>query len=186
MSARPTATRKQVLVISSSPRRKGNSERLAERFAQGAAETGHEVETIRLGDHEIGFCTGCGVCFEGERPCPQKDDATEILEKMVRSDVLVLASPVYFYAMSAQLKVLIDRVCARYREIHHKDVYVLLTAADEKNELVEKAMEGFRGFIACLDQSREAGVVYGTGVSKKGDIEGTPALEEAYRLGLGA
>lgn len=179
-------TKKNVLVISSSPRKRGNSELLCERFVAGAEASGHEVETIRLSEQKIGFCTGCGTCFEGKRPCPQKDDMSAILEKMIAADVLVLASPVYFYTMAAQMKVLIDRTCARYTEIRGKDIYLLVTAADGNSASLERTVDGFRGFLDCLDGCREAGVVYGAGAWQKGDIEGTAAMDEAYSFGLGA
>src|SRR5512138_1775016 len=89
-----TMPRKKVLVISSTPRCGGNSELLCDRFAAGAHEAGHAVETIHLRERRIGYCTGCGTCFEGKRSCPQKDDVPTILNKMVESDVLALASPV--------------------------------------------------------------------------------------------
>ena len=104
---------KKVLILSSSPRRGGNSDTLCNRFMAGAQEKGHNVEKITLADKNIGYCTGCGVCSMYGKPCPQKDDAAGIIEKMIQADVIVLATPVYFYTMCAQMKTLIDRCCAR-------------------------------------------------------------------------
>ena len=101
--------KKRVLILSSSPRRHGNSDTLCDEFLRGAREAGHDAEKIFLRDRTIYYCTGCGTCTEPGRSCPQYDDAREIIEKMVKADVIVLASPVYFYAMSAQMKTLIDR-----------------------------------------------------------------------------
>ena len=120
---------KRVLILSSSPRRGGNSDRLCDEFLRGAAEAGHDAEKIFLRDRTIGYCTGCGAC-DG-KPCPQRDDAAEIIDKMVRADVIAMATPVYFYTMAAQMKTLIDRCCARYTEISGKEFYLLLTAAEE-------------------------------------------------------
>ena len=100
---------KKVLVLSSSPRRGGNSDRLCDRFMAGAQQAGHEVEKIFLTDRRIGYCTGCGACYGGAGPCPQKDDAAGVIGKMVEADVIVMATPVYFYTLSAQMKTLIDR-----------------------------------------------------------------------------
>lgn len=119
---------KKVLILSSSPRRGGNSDTLCDEFLRGAQEAGHEVEKIFLKDKTIHYCTGCGVCNEG-KPCPQKDDAPEIVRKMVAADVIVLATPVYFYTMSAQMKTLIDRCCAGYLEIRDKEFYFIVAAA---------------------------------------------------------
>ena len=100
---------KRVLILSSSPRRGGNSDRLCDEFLRGAAEAGHQVEKIFLRDCTIHYCTGCGLCSREGRPCPQQADAARIIETMVCADVIVMASPVYLYTMSAQLQTLIDR-----------------------------------------------------------------------------
>lgn len=104
--------KKRILLLSSSPRRHGNSDRLCDEFLRGAREAGHDAEKISLRDCRIGYCTGCGVCYD-TRTCPQRDDAAQIVGKMIAADVIVLATPVYFYTMSAQMKTLIDRCCAR-------------------------------------------------------------------------
>ena len=83
---------KKVLILSSSPRRNGNSDLLCDRFAEGAGKAGHQVEKIRLAEKKIGYCTACYACRNGK--CPQQDDAPEILEKMLAADVIVLATPV--------------------------------------------------------------------------------------------
>ena len=175
---------KKVLILSSSPRRGGNSDTLCDEFLRGAQEAGHEVEKIFLKDKTIHYCTGCGVCNEG-KPCPQKDDAPEIVRKMVAADVIVLATPVYFYTMSAQMKTLIDRCCARYTEMTDKEFYFILTAAEESIPMMERTVECFRGLLDCLEDPREKGVVYGVGAWRAGDIEGMPAMDEAYAMGRG-
>ena len=141
---------KRVLILSSSPRRGGNSDRLCDEFLRGAAEAGHDAEKIFLRDRTIGYCTGCGACSRDGKPCPQRDDAAEIIDKMVRADVIAMATPVYFYTMAAQMKTLIDRCCARYTEISGKEFYLLLTAAEEEREKMLRTADTFQGFIACL------------------------------------
>ena len=158
---------KKVLILSSSPRRGGNSDTLCDEFLRGAQEAGHEVEKIFLKDKTIHYCTGCGVCNEG-KPCPQKDDAPEIVRKMVAADVIVLATPVYFYTMSAQMKTLIDRCCAGYLEIRDKEFYFIVAAAETSVAAMERTIDGFRGFLDCLDNPQEKGVVYGVGAWHKG------------------
>ncbi len=130
------------MILSSSPRRGGNSDTLCDEFLRGAQEAGHEVEKIFLEDKTIHYCTGCGVCNEG-KPCPQKDDAPEIVRKMVAADVIVLATPVYFYAMSAQMKTLIDRCCAGYLEIRDKEFYFIVAAAETSVAAMERTIDGF-------------------------------------------
>lgn len=176
---------KKVLIISSSPRRHGNSDLLCDMFAQGAEESGNKAEKIFLKDRDINYCTGCGVCNTTHR-CVIKDDMAEILDKMVDADVIVLATPVYFYSMAAQMKTLIDRTVPRYTEISDKDFYFIMTAADPDNAALERTLEGFRGFTEdCLNGAREAGIIYGTGAWQIGEIKNTDAYEQAYQMGKG-
>lgn len=99
---------KKVLIISGSPRKGGNSDILCDRFMQGAEESGNTVEKVSLKDLKIGYCMACYGCRETKK-CVQKDDMEELLSKMIEADVLVLATPVYFYSMDGQLKTMIDR-----------------------------------------------------------------------------
>lgn len=107
----------------------------------------------------------------------------EILEKMIRADVLVMATPVYFYTMNAQMKTLIDRTYARYTAVSNKDFYFIMTAAVGNKELLERTLESFRGFTSCLRGAKERGVIYGTGAWNKGDIKMSPAMGQAYEMG---
>ena len=94
---------KKVLILSASPRREGNSDTLCNEFLRGAKEAGHDAEKIFLRDKKINYCTGCGLCNDnGYTDCSQKDDATEIIEKMVQADVIVMATPVYFYTKPSE------------------------------------------------------------------------------------
>lgn len=174
---------KKVVIISSSPRRGGNSDVLCDRFLQGALESGHSAEKIFLKDYHIGYCIGCGYCFD-HHICSRKDDMAPILDKLVHADVIVFATPVYFYSMDAQMKTFIDRTTPRYTEMKNKDFYFILTAADEDKANLHRTMEAFRGFTEdCLDGAREAGIIYGTGTWKVGEVLDTPAYNEAYEMG---
>lgn len=106
---------KNILVISASPRKGGNSDVLCDEFIKGAQQAGHKAEKIFLRKFKVNYCTGCGVCNSTHK-CVQKDDMAEIMDKMVNADVIVFATPVYFYTMDAQLKTLIDRTVPRYTE----------------------------------------------------------------------
>lgn len=174
---------KKVLVLSSSPRKGGNSDLLCDQFVLGAREAGHHAEKISLRDRKINYCTGCGTCYEGARRCPQRDDMPEVLEKMIAADVIVMATPVYFYTMAAQMKTLIDRTCSRYTEIKDKEFHFIVAAADTSKQAMERTLEGFRGFTSCLSGAREKGVIYGTGAWKAGEIRGKPAMKKACELG---
>ena len=174
---------KNVLVISASPRKGGNSDTLCDEFIRGAQESGNHAEKIFLASKNIKYCIGCGVCNTTQK-CVQKDDMAEILDKMVEADVIVLATPVYFYTMDAQMKTLIDRTVPRYTEIQNKDFYFIVAAADTERKMMERTIEGFRGFTQdCLTGAREKGIIYGTGAWQAGEIKGTPAVTQAYEMG---
>lgn len=173
---------KKVLIISSSPRKGGNSDTLCDEFRKGALEANHAVEKIVLADKEIHYCTGCYACGNTGK-CVQKDDMAPILESLVAADVIVLATPVYFYTMCAQMKTLIDRTVARYLEITGKEFYFILTAAVTVQSALNRTVEEFRGFTSCLKGAKEKGVLYGTGAWEAGDIATTPALKQAYEMG---
>jgi multimeric flavodoxin WrbA len=176
---------KKVLVLSASPRKGGNSDLLCDEFIKGAQEVGSQAEKVFLKDKKINYCTGCGTCFKTKN-CSQKDDMGEILGKMVNADVIVMATPVYFYTMNGQMKTLIDRTCPRYSEISNKEFYFIVTAYDNNNEKMQRTLEEFRGFTYCLEGPEEKGVIYGTGAWNIGDIKGTPVMSQAYQMGKNA
>lgn len=174
---------KNILVLSASFRKGGNSDTLCNRFIEGAKEAGHNVEKIYVNDCKINFCRGCGVCNATHR-CVQKDDMAAILDKMVAADVIVMATPVYFYTMNGQMKTLIDRTVPRYTEIHNKDFYFIIAAADTSRNNMQKVIDSFRGFTEdCLDGAKEKGIVYGTGAWQVGDIKNSPAMDTAWQMG---
>jgi multimeric flavodoxin WrbA len=175
---------KKVLVLSGSPRRGGNSDLLCDQFIDGVQKAGHQTEKIFLRDKEINYCTGCGSCYDRGKSCPLRDDMEEVLKKMIAADVIVMATPVYFYTMNGQMKTLIDRTCARYTEINDKEFYFIMTAADSSKQAMERTLEEFRGFIYCLNGAVEKNVVYGTGVWKKGEVVDKAVMKEAYQMGL--
>ena len=175
--------KKNVLILAASPRKGGNSDTLCDQFQKGALAAGHQVEKVFLRDYSIGYCVGCGLCNERRGSCSQRDDMGEIARKLLQADVIVMATPVYFYTMDAQMKTLIDRCCPYYTELSNKEFYFIVAAADEDREAMERTLEGFRGFTLCLDGAVERGVVYGVGAWQKGDISGLPAMDEALALG---
>ncbi len=173
---------KKVLILSGSPRRGGNSDLLCDAFARGATEAGHTVEKIRVAEKHIGYCYACYACRETGR-CVQQDDMAKVLQKMIEADVLVLASPVYFYAIDAQLKAVIDRTVARWLEVRDKEFYYIVTMADEEDASADTTLACFRGYAACVEGAVEKGVIIGGGAYEKGEIQGHPAMEQAYTMG---
>lgn len=174
---------KKVLVIASSPRKQGNSDMLCDEFIRGAKETGNITERIYLRDKNINYCTGCGFCFDHQGECSQKDDMLELKQKMMEADVIVMATPVYFYTMTGQLKTFIDRNCFFYTLLKEKDFYFIMTAADNSKSAMDRVMEEFRGYLTCLDDVKEKDVIYGISAWNKGDIINSPSMKDAYEMG---
>lgn len=107
----------------------------------------------------------------------------EVLQKMIDCDVMVLASPVYFYSIDAQLKAVIDRSVARWTEVKNKEFYYIVTAADEELSSADTTLACFRGYADCVEGAKEMGVIYGMGTYEKGEVKGKSAMTEAYEMG---
>ena len=171
-----------VLIISSSPRKGGNSDLLCEQFAKGAAEAGHEVEKVNLREKKLSPCRACYGCMK-DHVCSIRDDMAEIFPKLVSADVIVLASPVYFYSVCSQMKMMIDRCLVNHKAIAGKQFYFIVTAAAPEEEAADGTLAAFRGFLRCLPDAKEAGVIYGTGTWEKGDVYQRPVYAQAYEMG---
>ena len=174
---------KKVLILEGSPRRNGNSAILSEEFARGAAEAGCSVEKVRIAGKKIAGCLGCDACYRNGGACVQKDDMAEIQEKMLAADIIVLASPIYFYSMTAQLKSVIDRTYAFYQQLEGKTFYFLITCGATDASYTETMLAALRGFTCCVPNAKEGGYVLGIGAMEAGEIRSSAAMEEAYRLG---
>ena len=174
---------KHVLIINSSPRKGGNSETLAAFFAKGAEEAGHKVETVYLREKNYGFCKGCLACLKLGH-CVIGDDAVEIAARMHDADVLVFATPVYYYCVSGQLKTMLDRANPLFdSDYAFTKAYLLATAAEDGEETVEGTVKAVQGWVGCFERCELAGTVFAGGVNDVGDIAGHPALEKAYQMG---
>ena len=173
-----------ILILSGSPRKGGNTELLVEAFGKGASQK-HHVEVVSVHDYKVNPCMGCNACFKNENnACIQKDDMSLIYDKMVVADMLVIASPVYFYGLSAQLKAVIDRFHNPIRDTYHiKKTALLLVGAASLPELFDGILAQYR---LCLNffKLEDAGRVLVRGVKDKGDIQNTEAIQKANELGL--
>ena len=174
---------KNVLIISSSPRKGGNSETLAASFAKGVEEAGHKVETVYLREKNYSFCKGCLACLKVGH-CVIGDDAVEIAARMHDADVLVFATPVYYYSVSGQLKTMLDRSNPLFgTDYAFTKAYLLATAAEDESETVEGTVKAVQGWVDCFDRCELAGTVFAGGVTDVGEIAGHPALEKAHQMG---
>ena len=174
---------KYVLVISSSPRQKSNSDLLCDCFVKGAQKAGNKTEKIQLKNCHIGYCVACESCLKNGGKCWQNDDMTWIMEKLHQADVIVLATPVYKSCMCAQLKTFIDRMFAGNSTLTNKEFYFIATAADSK-EAIESTMESMRGCTFAIKGAKIKGEIYGANVMKQGEIRNSKAMEEAFDYGF--
>lgn len=174
---------KHILVLSTSPRKGGNSDTLADAFICGAEQAGNQVEKIVLYDKSIAFCKGCLTCQRTQR-CVIHDDADAITQKMLTADVIVFATPIYYYGMCGQMKTLLDRANPLFpADYQFRDIYLLAAAAEEEEHTVDGAVRGLQGWIDCFEKAHLAGTVFAGGVTAVGEIKDHPALQKAYAMG---
>lgn len=174
---------KNVVVISTSLRARSNSDMLADKFIEGAVSAGNKVEKISLRGKNIQFCLGCLSCVKTGK-CVKDDDVNAIMAKVLGADVVVWATPIYYYEMSGQMKTLIDRMNGMYaQDYNFREVYLLSTAAENDDFVPERAVSGLTGWIDCYPKSRLAGTLFCGGVTDMGEIEGNSKLQEAFEMG---
>lgn len=176
---------KNVLVISASPRRGGNTDLLCDEFVRGAKEAGARVEKIFLGDYDIKFFQEADERHVGDSADVATDDAPMIVRKMMDADIIVLASPVYFMNINGQMKTLIDRTYSHFMELKDKEFYYITACADNAESTADFAITGFRGFVMCLPNPTERGMIKAIGLGRKGSVKGTAFMQQAYELGKG-
>jgi multimeric flavodoxin WrbA len=188
MSMDKAETRK-VLVILGSPRRNGNSAALAARIARGAESVGAEVETLFLQDMDISPCRGCNTCQKPDsKGCAIKDDMQGIYPRLIEADAWVIASPVYWFTMSAQTKMFMDRCYALpaygQNPFAGKRIAIAMSYGDS-DAVRSGCVNALRAFQDAFSftRSRIVGMVYGSAMSA-GEIEKNEALmQEAEALG---
>ena len=175
---------KKVLIISTSLRNNSNSEILAKETERGAKDAGHDVEFITLKDKEIKFCKGCLACQKLGH-CVIDDDANAITEKMCNADVIVWATPVYYYEMSGQMKTMIDRANSLYSaDFKFREVYLITTSADGSQGVIQTVINGLNGWLACLSGTKLCGYDDGGGIDNPNDIiSNKEVMEQAYNMG---
>lgn len=174
---------KNIVVISTSLRVSSNSDLLAEEFLKGAESAGHKVEKVELLGTQIAFCRGCFACSKLGQ-CVIDDDVNDIMKKVMHADVVVWATPIYYYEMSGQMKTLIDRMNAMYNlDYKFREVYLLTTAAEDEEFVPRRAEAGLTGWIDCYPKARLAGTLFCGGVNKPNEIKGNAKLKEAFDLG---
>jgi multimeric flavodoxin WrbA len=178
---------KRILAVMGSPRRNGNTHILVSRIAEGARAKGAVVDELVLGELTIRECDGCHACWKGKE-CSKDDDMRDIYPAIIRSDVIIFGTPVYWYGPTALMKAFIDRFvyfnCPENRQ-KIKGLSAALAVPFEENDL-----ETARGVIEFFQKSLEyleiklLGQIIVPGVGKKGAIRSkSQYLKQAYDLG---
>ena len=173
---------KKVLIIEGSPRKNGNSQLLCEAFQKGAQDAGHLVDLVRIQEKKIGFCMACDGCMRNGGMCVLRDDMADVLKLFQESDVLVLATPVYFYGVSAQIKTFIDRTYPIWQNLGQKDVYYIVSAGLGE-DIINRSLGDLDGFVEHLKDSEVKGRIYAPNVMEAGLVKDTELIAEAYQMG---
>ena len=175
----------KITVLFGSPNRHGSTSILVENFGRGATEAGHECEVLDVCHMNIHPCTGCVSCgYEG--PCVQKDDVEQIRAKLVASEMVVFATPLYYYGMSAQLKIVVDRFCAYNSSLNSKHLKsALLTVAWNADDWTFEALEAHYKTLVRYINFEDKGMILGYGCGSPAMTQRSRYPEEAYKLGRG-
>ena len=176
--------KKKVLIISTSLRGGSNSEIIAKECEKGAKAAGHDVQFLSLKEKEVKYCIGCLSC-QRYGSCVLKDDVADVLELVKNAEVIVFATPIYYYEMSGQMKTLLDRLNPLYASDYaFREIYLIATAAENEDSAFDKAYNGLQGWVDCFEKATLKGIVMGGGIddansaTKHNDI-----MKDAYRLG---
>lgn len=176
---------KKVLIISTSLRGGSNSEILAKECERGALVAGHEVEFITLKNKDIKFCIGCLAC-QSKGSCVLKDDVADIMAKVKEAEIVVYATPIYYYEMSGQMKTLLDRLNPLFStDYKFRDIYMIATAAENDESAFEKAYNGLQGWVDCFDKATLKGIVTGGGIDDANTAtDHSDIMKKAYEFGM--
>ena len=175
----------KILVMNGSPRKNGNTARLVQAFEKGAEEAGHSVKIENVALKKIGGCKACEYCHEKENAiCIQKDDMQDIYPAIAEADMLVLASPIYYYTMTGQLISVLNRTYALGRLAHIKKAALILSSGAP--DMYEAAVTQYKGVISWWG-AIDAGIFTVPGVMRSHSLENTGEewLKRIYEFGKG-
>lgn len=173
----------KIVMITGSAHRHGTTAALADQFQQGALDAGHEVYRFDAAFQDVHPCIGCDKCLRTGECTFAADDMKLLNPHLLAADAVVFVSPVYYFTINAQLKAVIDRTVARWLEVKNKELYYIVTMADECISSADTTLACFRGYAECVEGAVEKGVIIGSGVCEAGTIRSTPAMAQAYEMG---
>mgnify|MGYP001156428082 FL=1 len=187
---------KNILIIQGGGRPKGNTAQLVGSFVRGAEDAGHQIEVVSLLKHEVKGCLGCNACRYG-KPCVQKDSFNDLVPKIKQADLLVFASPLYFWTVSSRIKAFIERFyciaeedpdppLGRYERYPVKDCALLMTAADNFFWTFDQAVSYYQFALVNYIGFHNKGMLLAGGcgdTNGKPQIDKTEHLQKAYLFG---
>ncbi|MCM1045838.1 MAG: flavodoxin family protein [Candidatus Gastranaerophilales bacterium] len=187
---------KNILIIQGGGRANGNTAQLVENFEKGATDAGHKVERISLLKNKVNGCLGCNACRYG-KPCIQKDSFNDLVPQIKNADLLVFASPLYFWTLSSNIKAFIERFyciaeednnppLGRYEKYPVKDCALLMTSADNFFWTFEQAVSYYKFTLINYIGFHDKGMLLAGGcgdTNGKPQIDKTDYLQKAYEFG---
>ncbi len=173
----------KIVIIKGSPHKNGSSNMLAEQFANGAREAGHSIVEMDAAHMDIHPCLGCEHCGMNG-PCVQKDDIQQIRDALLSADMAVFVTPVYYFGMSAQLKMVIDRFYSFTMKLSGKHLKAAMIAAawDSNEDVMPYLAEHYKKLCRYMNFT-DCGQILGTGCGTLSMTKNSPHMKEAYRLG---
>lgn len=175
---------KKALVLMGSPRKNANTDRLSDEFIRGAVEAENHVVKVNIREKNISGCLGCNTCQRNGGNCIQKDDMVKIYKYILESDVIVLASPVYFFTWTSQIKAVLDRLYALEGTLSNKMFYMLSTGMAPEEKYMNTMIESYQNYVSCFgNNNKDGGYLFGFGTDKPSDIIDNIAMSSAYDMG---
>ena len=178
---------KNILVLTGSPRKGGNSELLADAFINGATANGHIVNKFETAFKNILGCKACGKCWSNGKPCIYDDDFVELAQFLNVADVIVFSTPVYFFGMTAQIKLAIDKLYSYMGskcpiKLNIKEGCLITCAEDSIEEVFDGVIETYKGILHYL-KWEDRGILTVPSVNKIGDVLKTDSIKKAEEMG---
>ena len=174
---------KNILILNGSPKMSGNTAALVDAFCRGAEEAGHTVHVFNVANLNVHPCTDCRYCFEHGGECALQDDMQRIMPHLYTDDVIVFATPVYFYGFTAQIKTVLDRmICMQTSKMTVKGSVLLSPYGDTDTTVPKPMIDMYKAFTGYVGW-KNLGIITAHGCMDPGDIEGHKALTQAEALG---
>ncbi len=174
---------KKILALTVTPRRRGNSEQLADAFLAGAAAAGHQVQKLTLRDFDLKPCVACDACLAPGAACIRKDDMSKVFAAIRASDLVLIATPLYYYTFPSQIKMVFDRMYSLYSDGYPKcEAMLFATAADEVPDTFDALDRTYRAILRHLGW-QDRGTLYAPGLTDPGEVAGTDFPARAEALG---